>query len=68
VVQHVILHLHLVNEHVCAVPMDPHNSILSCRADIPFEVVWIVVGAAVLAAGVVVARQARAHRRTATPR
>ncbi len=67
VVQHVILHLHLVNEHVCAVPMDPNNSILSCRADIPFEVVWIVVGAAVLVAGIVVARQALAHRSAATP-
>jgi len=68
VVQHVILHLHLVNEHVCASPMDPNNSILSCRADIPFEVVWIVVGAAVLVAGIVVARQAFAQRITATPR
>ncbi len=62
VVQHVILHFHLVNEHVCPAPMDPNNSILSCRADIPFEVVWIVVGAAVLAAGIVVARQALARR------
>jgi len=68
VVQHVILHLHLVNEHVCASPMDPNNSILSCRADIPFEVVWIVVGAAVLVAGIVVARQAFAQRSAATPR
>ena len=33
VVQHVLLHLHLVNEHVCTVPQDPNNSILSCRAD-----------------------------------
>jgi len=68
VVQHVILHLHLVNEHVCTAPMDPTNSILSCRADIPFEVVWIVVGAAVLVVGIVVARQARARRITAAPR
>ena len=67
VVQHVILHLHLVNEQVCALPMDPHNSILSCRADIPFEVVWIGVGVAVLVAGVIVARQARSLRSGATP-
>lgn len=58
VVQHVLLHLHLVNEHVCPSPLDPHNSILSCRADIPYEVVWIVVGVAVLVAGIVLTRQA----------
>jgi uncharacterized membrane protein len=66
VVQHVILHLHLVDERVCRVPTDPTNSILSCRADIPFEVVWIVVGAAVLAAGIVMARQAHARRLSVT--
>lgn len=58
VVQHVMLHLHLVNERVCSVPLDPNNSILSCRADIPYEVAWIVVGGAILFAGIVVARHA----------
>jgi len=67
IVQHVILHLHLVNEHVCPSPMDPNNSILSCRADISYEVVWIGVGVVVLAAGVVVVRQAFSHH-TATAR
>ncbi len=67
VVQHVMLHLHLVNEHVCAVPLDPNNSILSCRADIPYEVVWIAVGGAILLAGIVVARQARSRRVTLPP-
>ncbi len=62
VVQHVILHLHLVNEHVCASPLDPNNSILSCRADIPYEVVWIVGGTVVLVMGIVIARQAVARR------
>jgi uncharacterized membrane protein len=62
VVQHVLLHLHLVDEHVCPAPMDPHNSILSCRADIPFEVVWIVVGTAVLCVGIVLARRASSGR------
>ena len=61
IVQHVILHLHLVNEHVCPTPMDPNNSILSCRADIPFEVGWIGVGVVVLVAGIVLARQALAQ-------
>ena len=62
VVQHVLLHLHLVNEHVCSVPQDPNNSILSCRADIPYEVVWIVLSVAVLVAGILVARQALVRR------
>ena len=62
VVQHVMLHLHLVNERVCSVPMDPNNSILSCRADLPYEVAWIVVGAAILIAGSVVARHALSRR------
>jgi uncharacterized membrane protein len=64
IVQHVILHLHLVNEHVCASPMDPHNSILSCRADIPFEVVWIGVGVLVLVTGIVLARQSLTQGRS----
>jgi len=61
VVQHVILHLHLVNERLCPVPLDPNNSILSCRADIPYEVAWIAVGGAILLAGTLVARQALSH-------
>ncbi len=52
VVQHVILHLHLVNEHVCPT-LNINNSIATCPNDIPYEIVWIVVGAALLAAGLV---------------
>jgi len=48
----VIFHLHLVNEKVC-----PHsqanNSVSTCHRDIPFEVVWIVAGASLVAAGVI---------------
>lgn len=58
VVQHVILHFHLVNEHVCKVATDPNNSILTCRDDIPYEVVWILIGAGILGAGVMLARRA----------
>jgi uncharacterized membrane protein len=57
VVQHVIFHLHLVNERVCRLPM-ANNSIMSCRADIPYEVVWILIGALVLGAGVALVRRA----------
>lgn len=66
VVQHVILHLHLVNEHVCPAPMNPNNSILSCRADIPYEIAWIAVSVAVLVSGIIVARRVFS-RRAATP-
>lgn len=51
-VQHLVLHLHLVNEHVCPRPMDD-NSIVSCPQDLPYEIVWIAIGAAVASAGVV---------------
>ena len=67
VVQHVILHWHLVNEHVCAAPLDPNNSILSCRADIPYEVGWLAISAAVLVAGIIFTRQALAGRAGARP-
>jgi len=62
VVQHVMLHLHLVNERVCSSPMNLNNSVLSCRADLPYEVVWIAVGGAILVTGIVVARQALSPR------
>ncbi|GAC1394998.1 MAG: hypothetical protein NVSMB65_13740 [Chloroflexota bacterium] len=56
-VQHVILHLHLVNEHVCPRPNDGAHSILICRADIPFEVVWLVMALTVLGAGITLWRR-----------
>jgi len=56
-VQHIIFHLHLVNEHVCPRPNDGANSILTCRADIPYEVVWLVVALTVLGAGMTLWRR-----------
>ena len=49
-VQHLLLHLHLVNEFVCPTP-EANNLIASCPADIPFEVAWLVVATALLAIG-----------------
>jgi len=63
-VQHVILHLHLVNEHVCPTPNDGTNSILTCRADIPYEVAWLAVALTVLGAGIALWRRGRATART----
>ncbi len=51
IVQHVLLHFHLVNEHVCPI-LDANNSVASCPKDIPFEVVWIVVGLALVIGGI----------------
>ena len=55
-VQHLILHLHLVNEHVCPRPMDD-NSVMTCPRDLPYEIVWIAVGAAVTGIGLVAWRR-----------
>lgn len=51
IVQHLLLHLHLVNERVCPAP-ERGNSILTCHADIPFEVAWIALGLLILGAGI----------------
>lgn len=58
VVQHVIFHFHLVNEHVCQSPMNGTNSLAICPQDIPYEVVWIALGAAITVAGVIGWRRA----------
>ena len=50
-VQHLLLHLHLVNEFVCPAP-EANNSIATCPADIPFEVAWLVAAAVLLGLGV----------------
>ena len=50
-VQHLLLHLHLVDEFVCPTP-EANNSIATCPADIPFEVAWLVAAAALLAIGI----------------
>jgi uncharacterized membrane protein len=52
VVQHLLLHFHLVNEYVCPVP-EANNAVSSCPADVPFEVAWIAVGMALLLTGIV---------------
>jgi uncharacterized membrane protein len=51
-VQHLLLHLHLVNEFVCPSPQ-ADNSVAACPADMPFELAWLLVAAAVLAVGIV---------------
>jgi uncharacterized membrane protein len=52
IVQHAILHLHLVNEHVCVTPLSRSDTILGiCRNDIPYEIVWDLVGLIVLSLG-----------------
>lgn len=63
IVQHVILHFHLVNEYACPQPMNGNNSIATCPGDIPYEIVWIAIGAAITAAGVVLWRRVSAQRR-----
>jgi uncharacterized membrane protein len=60
VIQHLIFHFHLVDEYVCATPQ-ANNSIASCPQDIPYEVVWIIMGLIVVAIGVVLLRHARRH-------
>ncbi len=57
IIQHLVLHLHLVNERVCPVPQSGDNSILTCPADLPYEVVWILLGLAIVAYGVVLSRR-----------
>lgn len=52
IVQHVIFHLHLVNEHVCPV-VNANNSVVSCPQDIPLEFIWIAVGLALFIGGIV---------------
>ncbi len=51
IVQHLLLHLHLVNEKVCPTPERGTNSILTCRADVPYEIAWIAIGTLVLIVG-----------------
>ncbi len=50
-VQHLVLHLHLVNEFVCPSPL-ANNSILTCPADLPFELLWLVVATVLLVSGI----------------
>jgi uncharacterized membrane protein len=49
-IDHLALHLHLVNEFVCPDPQ-ANNSLATCPADLPYEIVWLVIAVAILAAG-----------------
>ena len=60
IIQHAILHLHLVNEHVCPVKgFYVNNSLATCPQDIPYEVVWDIVGFIILAIGFLLWRENR---------
>ncbi|MDQ2715876.1 MAG: DUF2243 domain-containing protein [Chloroflexota bacterium] len=53
IVQHAILHLHLVNEHVCNIASNQGSILGICSNDVPYEIVWDLVGAVLLVAGIV---------------
>ncbi|GAC1583485.1 MAG: DUF2243 domain-containing protein [Ktedonobacteraceae bacterium] len=60
IIQHAILHLHLVNEHVCKVGVAyGNNSLATCPQDIPYEIVWDIAGFIVLAIGFLLWRRTR---------
>src|SRR5919205_4327922 len=49
IVQHAILHFHLVNELVCSSPASSRDTILGiCRNDLPYEVVFDLLALVVL--------------------
>lgn len=49
-VQHLVLHLHLVKEYVCGSPTT-NNSLASCPSDLPYELTWIAIAAVLLLIG-----------------
>lgn len=52
IVQHAILHLHLVNEHVCNLSVTHgDNTLANCPQDIPYEIAWDIIGFVILATG-----------------
>lgn len=58
IIQHAILHLHLVNEHVCNLSITHgNNTLANCPQDIPYEVGWDIVGFIVLAIGFLLWRE-----------
>ncbi len=60
IIQHAILHLHLVNEHVCTVVVPyGNNSLATCPQDTPYEIVWDIVGFLLLAIGFLLWRRSR---------
>ena len=60
IVQHALLNLHLVNEHVCNMSVTHgNNSLANCPQDIPYEIVWDSVGLLLLVIGFLFWRQQR---------
>ena len=51
-VDHLVLHVHLVNERVCSV-VDANNSIASCPQDVPYEAAFTAIGLMLLIRGIV---------------
>jgi uncharacterized membrane protein len=69
IIQHAILHLHLVNEHVCNVSVTHgNNSLANCPQDIPYEIVWDIIGFIVLATGFLFWRRNMRALRTVSER
>lgn len=53
IVQHTILHWHLVNELVCSTPASRNDTILGiCRNDVPYEVIFDLIALIVLTTGI----------------
>ena len=66
IIQHAILHLHLVNELVCASLASRADTILGiCRNDFPFEVAWDLFGLIFFLAGFFLWRRLRASTEAA---
>ncbi len=60
IIQHAILHLHLVNEHVCDIAITHgNNTLANCPQDIPYEIIWDSVGFVVLLVGFLLWRRSR---------
>lgn len=54
IVQHAILHFHLVNELVCSSPASSRDTIFGiCRNDVPYEVVFDLIALIVLSVGII---------------
>jgi uncharacterized membrane protein len=60
IIQHALLHFHLVNEHVCDIRITHgDNSLANCPQDIPYEIAWDIIGFTVLALGFLLWRRTR---------
>ncbi len=63
IVQHVILHLHIVNEHVCSTPASLQQTFLGiCMNDIPYEIVFDLVAIVILTTGILLWPRTRSSR------